>query len=250
MNNRIAVLCGRNVKEMLRSPVSWGFGLCFPVGLFLIMQIIVKSIGAEAASVVPMFGVDRFTCGVAVFGGAFLTMFCGMLISGDRAKSFLPRLFASPVRGYEFILGYALCTFPLAVLQNAVIFGVAMCFGLTLSVNILPAFLFSVVFSFLFTSLGVLLGSCLSDKSVPALGSGIVQVAALFSGMWFDLQSIGGGFEVFCKVLPFAHYYDIIRYTLAGDYAHMWLPCMIVTLYTVVLGVAGVLIFNRNKKRG
>lgn len=250
MNNRIGVFCVRNIKEMLRSPVSWVFGLCFPIGIFLIMQIVIKSIGAEAASFVPMFAVDRFTCGISIFGGAFLAMFCAMLISGDRAKSFLPRLFASPMRGYEFLIGYAVCTLPLAVVQNAAVFVVAACFGLTLSVNIIPAFLFSVAFSVLFTAIGVLFGSLLGEKSVPGVCSGVVQVAALLSGMWFDLQAIGGGFEIFCKVLPFAHYYDIIRFTLAGDYGKVWLPIIIVIAYTAVFAAAGILVFNRNKKRG
>lgn len=248
MNNRIGAFCGRNIKEMLRSPVSWAFGLAFPVGMLIIMQIIVNSIHG-ALEFVPMFGVDRFVCGMTVFGGSFLAMFTAMLISGDRAKSFLPRLFASPVRGYEYITGYVLCAIPLAAAQSAAVFVVGACFGMTLSVNVIPAFLFSVLCSFLFTAVGVVLGSVLGEKSVPPVCSGVVQVAALFSGVWFDLASIGGGFEIFCKVLPFAHYYDIVRYTLVGDWGNVWLPFIVVLAYTAAFSVLGVLCFNRAKKR-
>ena len=101
MNSRALIFARRNVTEILRSPVSWIFGLALPIGIFVIMQIVVNSIGEYAANV-PMFGVDRFTGGVVIFGASFLSLFCAMLISGDRQQSFLARLFASPVRPYEY----------------------------------------------------------------------------------------------------------------------------------------------------
>ena len=76
-----------------------------------------------------------------------------------------------------------------------------------------------------------------------------VQVAALLSGMWFDLDMIGGGFAVFCRVLPFAHCYDAIRYTLVGEWEKLWLPIVVVIAYTIVLFVLAVVMFGRSKKR-
>ena len=40
---RAFVFARRNIKETLRSPVSWEFGLALPIAIFVIMQIIVKS---------------------------------------------------------------------------------------------------------------------------------------------------------------------------------------------------------------
>ncbi len=244
---RAFVFARRNIKETLRSPVSWGFGLILPIAIFVIMQIIVKSIGA-AASQVPMFMAERFTGGVAIFGGSFLTMLTAMNISGDRAKSFLSRLVASPMTSADFIIGYMLGILPFAVVQNVVVFATAMCFGLV-TVNIIPALLFAMLFSLLFIATGVLLGSALPDKSTPPVCSAVVQVAALLSGMWFGLDMIGGGFAVFCRVLPFAHCYDAIRYTLVGEWEKLWLPIVVVIAYTIVLFVLAVVMFGRSKKR-
>lgn len=247
--SRAVVFARRNILEILRSPISWVFGLALPIGIFIIMQVIVGSVDG-AAQHVPMFGVSRFTGGVVIFGAAFLSLFAALLISADRKESFLSRLFASPMKASDFILGYALGILPIAVLQVAVTFIVALCFGLAPSVNILPAALFAVLLSVLFVAIGVILGSVLSAKNAPPLCSVVVQIAALLSGMWFDLDAVGGGFNVFCHVLPFAHGYDLIRYTLAGEWGSVWLPFIVVTAYTALLSVGAVLAFRYKARKG
>lgn len=249
MNSRAWVFAKRNMTETVRSPINWIFGLALPVGIFAIMQIIVKSIGDEAASNVPMFGVDRFTGGVLLFGASFLSVLCAILISNDRSQSFLSRLFASPMKPFDYIIGYMLSVLPIAAAQNVLTFIAALCFGLTPTANILLALLFSVLFSVLFIAIGVLFGSLLSAKGAPPVCSAVVQVAALLSGMWFNLDMIGGGFSVFCHVLPFAHSYDLIRYTLSGDWGNVWLPFLVVLLYTAVFSVAAAAVFKYKAKR-
>lgn len=247
--NKVMVFANRNIKETMRSPVSWLFGLLLPIGLFIVMQVIIKSIGGEAAANVPMFGVERFTGGVVLFGSSFLSLFCAMLISGDRQTSFLARLFASPLKSAHYILGYTVGVLPIAAVQVVITYVTAMCFGLTLTVNILPAMLFSFIISLLFIAIGVIFGSLLSSKNAPPLCSVVVQVAALLSGMWFDLEMIGGGFNVFCHILPFAHCLDLIRYTLAGDWQNVWLPVLVVVGYTAALIVSAIMAFRYRSRR-
>lgn len=245
--NKAVVFARRNILETLRSPISWIFGLILPIGIFVIMQVIVSSVG-EFADSVPMFGVDRFTGGVVIFGASFLSLFCALIISGDRSQSFLARLFASPMKASDYIVGYILGALPIAAVQIVITYTVGLCFGLTPSWNVLPAMLFSVVIALLFISIGVILGSLLSAKSAPPISSVVVQVAALLSGMWFDLDMIGGGFNVFCHVLPFANAYDIVRYTIAGEYGNVWLPFMITFAYAALLFSLAVAAFRNRAK--
>ncbi len=248
MNARAVIFAGRNAKELLRSPVSWIFGLALPVGLFVIMQVIIKSVGADAAANVPMFGVARFTGGALLFGASFLGMFCAILISNDCAQSFLARLSVSPMTSFDFIAGYALAVLPIAALQNAITLATALCFGLAPTVNILPTALFSLLFSLLFIAIGIIFGSALGVKTASPVCSAVVQAAALLSGMWFDLDAIGGGFAAFCRALPFANVYDLARYALAGEWAKTWQPFSIAAAYTVVLIAVAVLVFTRRRK--
>lgn len=249
MKNEIMIFAQRNVKELVRSPVSWAFGLALPIGLFIIMQVIIKSIGAEAAAVMPMFDVSRFTGGVLIFGAAFLSLFAAMLISGDRAGSFLNRLLSSPMKAQSYILGYMLSLLPISAAQVVITFVTALCFGLPFTPELPAAIVFALLFSLLFISIGVIFGSALSAKGAPPVCSAIVQVAVMLSGMWFDLDMIGGGFSVFCHVLPFAHCYDMIRYTLTGDWGNVWLPFLVAALYTAAVTVAAVFIFKYRARR-
>lgn len=245
---RALIFARRNLIETLRSPVSWIFGLIMPLGIFVIMQTVVGAIG-DAAANVPMFGVSRFTGGVVIFGASFLSLFAALIISSDRKQSFLARLFASPMTGAEYIAGYVLGIAPVGAAQLAVTFVAAMCFGLNITWNILAAALMSAVAALLFIAVGVIMGSLLSAKNAPPVCSAVVQVATLLSGMWFDLDMIGGGFSVFCHVLPFANCYDMIRYTLAGDYGKVWLPAIVVAAYTAALAVGAIVAFDRTSRR-
>lgn len=245
MNCKTLVFAQRNLKETVRTPISWGFGLILPIGIFIIMQVILKSVGEDAAANVPMFAVRRFTGGACVFGAAFLALFCAMLIANDREQCFLPRLFASPMTAWGYISGYALGVLPVAALQTVITFVAALCFGLAPTPYVLIAALFSLFGSLMFIALGVLLGSVLSAKGAPPVSSVVVQAASLLSGMWFDLDAIGGGFAVFCRVFPFVHYNECIRFALEGNMGAAWLPLAVTALYTAALTAAAVLCFKR-----
>lgn len=247
MNNAL-LFTKRNIVETLRSPASWGFGAVMPLGILIIMQVIVKSIGRDAATNVPMFAVDAFTGGTVVFGASFISMLCVLLISRDISDSFLTRLFVSPMRSSDFIIGYALSMMPLLLLQIVLVFFTAMAFGLTLSVNILAAILLAFLSSIMFIALGILFGCLLPAKAAPPVCSVVVQMAALLSGMWIPLETIGGGLSIFCHILPFANAYDVIKYTILGEYSKVWIPLIIVLAYTVAFGVLAVLAFKRRMR--
>lgn len=244
------IFAKRNIKELFRNPISWIFGILMPVGILVLMQIIVKSIGADIINTqTPMFAISNFVGGVILFSSSFLSLFISLMISQDRSKSFLSRLYTSPLTSIDFILGYIISVFPFAIIHGALTFIFAVIFGLELTINIIPAFLFSLVFALLFILLGVIIGSLLNEKGAPPISSIVVQLASLLSGMWFNLEAIGGGLEVFCKILPFANCYDIIKYTLLGEYSKMLIPLLIVLAYILVFSVLAIVLFKKSKKK-
>ena len=57
-----------------------------------------------------------------------------------------------------------------------------------------------------FISLGVLLGSVLTEKQVGGIcGALLTNLTAWFSGVWFDTTLLGAGFEKAVECLPFVH---------------------------------------------
>lgn len=82
---KMLVFAGRNRKEILRDPLSTVFGLGFPTVLLLIFYFMQKNVPDMPQEV---FGIRAFAPGMAVFGLSFLTLFLGMLMTGDRKSAF------------------------------------------------------------------------------------------------------------------------------------------------------------------
>ena len=108
--SRIFTLTKRNVKEILRDPLSIIFTFGFPLLLEIVFYAIFHKLTDQ-------FQMKYLAPGIVVFAQAFLTLFSGLLISLDKNTSFLTRLYVSKAKSYEFIFSYAFSVFPLALVQ-------------------------------------------------------------------------------------------------------------------------------------
>ena len=50
--------------------------------------------------------------------------------------------------------------------------------------------------------LGILFGSILNDKSAPGICSIFISISGILGGCWMPIETMGG-FETFCRFLPF-----------------------------------------------
>ena len=234
----------RNVKEILRDPLNLGFGIGFPLVLILLLSAIQSSIP------VSLFEIDSLAPGIAVFGLSFMTLFSATLISKDRASSFLQRLYTTPLAPFDFILGYTLPILPISVLQSVICFAVALMLGLTPSVNILFAILFILPIALLYVGLGLLCGTLLTDKQVGGIcGALLTNLSAWLSGIWFDLELVGGAFKKVADLLPFVHAVELERAALSGDFSAVLLHLPWVLGYGMVMLCLSVLTFLRQMRR-
>lgn len=242
--NAMTAFSGRNTKEMLRDPLNLAFGLGFPVVLLLLLTAIQSNIP------VNLFQLERLTPGIAVFGLSFISLFSATLISKDRTTSFLMRLFASPMRASDYILGYTLPLIPMALAQALLCYLVAGLLGMQLTANVLLAILVSLPAAALFIGIGLLCGSVFNDKQVGGIcGALLTNLSAWLSGTWFDLDLVGGAFKKIAYALPFAHAVDAGRAAMSGKFAaimpHLWW----VIGYAAVALVAAVLVFRKKMLR-
>ena len=234
----------RNVKEITRDPLTLIFGLGFPLILILLLSLI------QANIPVPLFEIEHLTPGVTVFGLSFMTLFSATLIAKDRHSSFLQRLYTTPMSALDFILGYTLPIIPFAVAQSIICYIVAFILGLDITVNILFAVLSIIPISLLYIALGLLCGSILDEKQVGGIcGALLTNLSAWLSGIWFDLELIGGVFKKIAYFLPFVHAVELERKVIAGDFANI-LPHMCWVLgYAILILAAAVMLFLRQMKR-
>ncbi len=109
---RIYLFAKRNTKEILRDPITFFFGLGFPLVLLALLTVINAGIPPEANN--TMFSIENLAPGLAMFGTAFMALFAGALLAKDKTTSFLMRLFTSPMGSADFLLGY---TVPLIIMS-------------------------------------------------------------------------------------------------------------------------------------
>lgn len=241
---RMLTLARRNAKEILRDPLNLAFGLGFPLLLILLLSAI------QANVPVALFEIQHLTPGVAVFGLSFMTLFSATLLAKDRGSALIQRLYTTPLTAADFIQGYTLPIVPIALAQSVICYGVALMLGLEPTVNVLLAILGILPVSLLYIGLGLLCGSVFNDKQVGGIcGALLTNLSAWLSGVWFDLELVGGAFQKIANVLPFVHAVELCRAVLAGDYGqilpHLWW----VLGYAVAILVLAILLFLRQMKK-
>lgn len=234
----------RCAKEILRDPLTLGFGLGFPLVLLLLLSAMQRNIP------VSLFEIDQLTPGITVFGLSFMALFSATLISKDRESALLQRLYTTPLTGFDFIMGYMLPLLPIALTQTVICYLVAIPLGLTVSVNIIYAVIGIIPMAVFNIALGLLCGSVLGVKQVGGIcGALLTNLSAWLSGVWFDLKLVGGFFEEIANALPFVHAVEMERALLNGDFGLAATHILPIVLYSVTITAVAVLCFLRQMKK-
>lgn len=247
---RTFVFASRNTKEILRDMITLFFGLGFPLVLMVLLSAINASIPQEAAEATKLFQIQNLAPGISVFGLSFISLFSAQLISKDRTTSFVLRLFTSPLKAFEFILGYTLPLVPMSLTQSVICYIAAVFFGLEVTPNILLAVVVNIPIALVFIALGLLAGTFLNEKAVGGIcGALLTNLSAWFSNIWFDTALVGGWFESIANAMPFAHAVNAARYAVSGEYAEIMPELLWVIVYAVVLLVLAITAFTIKMKR-
>lgn len=247
---KFLTFASRNTKEILRDILTLIFGLGFPLVLLLLLSAINSSIPKEAQGANALFQIQNLAPGVTVFGLSFISLFSAMLISKDRTTSFMMRLFTSPLKAFDFILGYTLPLVPMAITQSLICYIAALFLGLELSADIFLAIVVNIPISLVFISLGLLCGTVLNDKAVGGVcGALLTNLSAWFSNIWFDTALVGGWFEALANALPFVHAVNAARYAINGEYSQIIPELIWVIAYAVVLLTVSIITFSVKMKK-
>ena len=241
---KMITFANRNAKEILRDPLNLCFGIGFPLVLILLLSAIQANVPVE------LFEIQHLVPGITVFGLSFMTLFSATIIAKDRGSSLLQRLYTTPLTPVDFIFGYTLPIMPIAVMQCVICYVVAVILGLEITVGIIYAVLFIIAVSILYIALGLLCGSVFTDKQVGGIcGALLTNLSAWLSGIWFDLELVGGAFKKVSYALPFVHAVEMERAVLAGNFGEVFPHLWWVLGYAVVALIAAVLLFLRQMKK-
>lgn len=241
---RMMTFAKRCSKEILRDPINLGFGLGCPLVLLVLLSAM------QANIPVSLFEIDTLTPGITVFGLSFMTLFSATLIAKDRESALLQRLYTTPLTGFDFIMGYMLPLLPIAIGQVLICYLFAIPLGLTVSANIVYAVIGIILMAVFNISLGLLCGSVFGVKQVGGIcGALLTNLSAWLSGVWFDLELVGGAFEKIANALPFMHAAELEKALFSGNFELAATHILPVLLYGVLITVIAVFCFLRQMKK-
>ena len=241
---RMLTFAKRCAKEIIRDPLNLMFGLGFPIVLLLLLSAI------QANIPVKLFEIESLAPGITVFGLSFLTLFSATLIAKDKESSLLQRLYTTPLKSSDYILGYMLPIIPIAIVQSVICYLIAIAIGLPITINIIYAILMIVPIAIFYVALGLLCGSVFNVKQVGGIcGALLTNLSAWLSGIWFDLELVGGTFSKIANVLPFIHAVELERAMISGNFSESLSHIYPVLGYAIVIMIGAILLFLRQTKK-
>ena len=246
------VFADRVGKEIRRDPLSYIFYIGFPIIMLIIMSIVDSSIPAQAN--MTIFHIHNLAPGIAYFGLTFVMLFTGIQVSKDRTTALLFRLYASPMKAADYVIGYTLPVCILGIVQMLICFTAAfligLCKGYTFSLSsILLSMILLIPSLFMFAGIGILFGSAVSEKAAPGLCSIIISAVGIIGGIWMDINGIGGILKKAAEIMPFYHGVTLARLPFGNDLKQISGHLIQTVGFGIVFYVLAIVVFTSKMKK-
>jgi ABC-2 type transport system permease protein len=173
-------MIGLQVKPIIEAVGSEFLGMAPPLNVEL------KGTESKIKNVVVNF----YAPGIAVYGLMILVSTAAGIIAGDREKGFLARMFTTPARPWDFILGYSLPFIPVIIVSTLIYLGVGMALGLTVVGNLGHAFLIFFLIGLCSIGIGMIVGSLVKSESQAGVSWIFIVPMAMISGAWFSTEGM------------------------------------------------------------
>ena len=204
---RSTELAKRNLKEVLRDPLSLGIAIALPLLLLMTLQ----ALGGEET---PYMTPTLLTPGIILFGFVMVMFSSAMILSKDRETALLARLLTAPLRSNEFVTGYSVPYLLVAAMQGIILMVVGVVLGLAVAGPVAAVVLVFALMAVFYVALGMIFGATLTVAQTSGAYA-VVLLLTIFGGAWFDLEEIGGVFLTVGDLLPFKHALDASRAVMA-----------------------------------
>lgn len=241
--NKTFILAKRNLKEIIRDPLSLVFNMAFPILMLFVLGIITNSL----EYVPEQFLINNYSVGICVFGYTFAMLFTAMLIAEDKNGEFINRLNMAPIKKSSYIAGYYIAIAPVMAVQTALFLSCSCILGLEFSYKLAVAFVYLIPSASLYVVLGVLIGTIVKNgKQAGPVCSIIISGTSMLGGVFMPVEGMGT-FSTIVNLLPFTHSVKIATGVFGGDFGCIYPHVLWVIGYAVVLFAITVLIYKRKK---
>ena len=241
---RTFILAKRNLKEIVREPLSLVFCVLFPSVMLTGMSLLFS-----AMEYVPeIFLIENYSVGICVFGFTFTMLFIALSITSDKGGEFINRIKTSPAKFSEYIGSYYISSLPIMFAQTVLFMAISAIFGLKGLKEIALCALYLLPSAVFYVSLGTLIGSIAkNEKQAGPFCSVFISATCLLGGVFMPTENMGV-FTTITKVLPFSHSVNIASGVFYGDYGCIYPHILWVIGYTIAVFLA-TLFINKLKNR-
>lgn len=247
------IFARRNLTETLRDTLSYIFCLGFPIVMLIIMTLVNESIPVEAN--MTIFRIDNLTGGIIIFGQTFIMLFTTLNVSKDRTGSFMIRMYATPMKSADFVIGYIMPMLVLSVIQSIITvicgFIISLFTGFSFNIwGLIAVVIASIPSALMFTGIGILFGSIFNDKAAPGLCSIIISLGSFIGGIWFDAEQTGGVLLSISECTPFIYCTRAVRsaISLNFSFSRFCVSELIVTAAAIIIVLLGFIAFRRKMR--
>ncbi len=232
-------LVKRNLREMVRDPLSLVFCVIFPLVMLVFMSLLFKNFD----SVPPNFEIKNYACGICVFGYTFLTLYVAFQISGDKNTSFIKRIKISPTSNFSYLFSFFISGMTIALAQTILFFLVALIFGFPFDGNLFLSILYGMISASFYVVAGIFVGViCSNEKQTGPISSIFISLTSILGGVFMPVSTFTGSFATFINILPFVHTVDMISNLQTIGAGSIYPHILWVIGYTVLLTALIVLI--------
>lgn len=179
----------------------------------------------------------------------FSSIFNGMSVIWDRQFGFLKETLVAPVPRLSIMLGRTLGGATTAALQGAIVLVLTFFFGFHPDswLMIVPAILVMFLIATLFSSLGIMVASLLSDmQGFQLIMNFLVMPLFFLSGSLFPLQNVPKALEIVARFDPLSYGIDAMRALLINTtHFGLGLDIVILLIFTVIFLALGSYFFSK-----
>ncbi|HLE45708.1 MAG TPA: ABC transporter permease [Thermoplasmata archaeon] len=195
--------------------------------------------------------IDSFAPGVVALAVLMVTtVFSVIVLVREKSGGTLERLFATPLRPVELVIGHAIALALLALLQSTVVLAAALLlFQIQVVGNIGLAFGLLLLFAVGNQGLGMMLSSAARNElqavqTIPL----ILFPSILLTGVFFPLEAIPGGLRVFSYLVPLTYASDALRSVMLRGWGvgEIWVQIVVLFAYAF-LALLGAAVFVRRQ---
>ena len=195
--------------------------------------------------------IDSFAPGVVALAVLMVTTVLSVIvIVREKSTGTLERLFATPLRPVELVVGHAIALGVLALLQSAVVLGAALLiFQVRVVGNLALAFGVLLLFAVGNQGLGMMLSAAARNElqavqTIPL----ILFPSILLTGVFFPLEAVPSGIRVFSYLVPLTYASESLRSIMLRGWGvgEVW-PQIAVLFVYAALALIGAAVFVRRQ---